>query len=38
MSALLRVDRIEVAYGDMTAVRGASLEIQSGEIDRKSVV
>ncbi len=32
MSALLRVDRIEVAYGDMTAVRGASLEIQKGEI------
>jgi len=32
MSALLRVDRIEVAYGDMTAVRGASLEIQRGEI------
>jgi len=32
MSLLLRVDGIEVAYGDMTAVRGASLEIQSGEI------
>ena len=32
MPALLRVDRIEVAYGDMTAVRGASLEIRSGEI------
>ena len=32
MSALLRVDRIDVAYGDMTAVRGASLEIQPGEI------
>jgi branched-chain amino acid transport system ATP-binding protein len=32
MPALLRVDRIEVAYGDMTAVRGVSLEIRSGEI------
>ncbi len=32
MSALLKVDRIEVAYGDMTAVRGVSLEIRSGEI------
>src|SRR5262249_4758412 len=32
MSALLRVDGIEVAYGDLTAVRGATLEIQPGEI------
>ena len=32
MPALLRVDRIEVAYGDMIAVRDASLEIQQGEI------
>jgi branched-chain amino acid transport system ATP-binding protein len=32
MSALLRVEGIEVAYGDLTAVRGASLEVQPGEI------
>lgn len=32
MSALLRVDAIEVAYGDLTAVRGASLEVRPGEI------
>jgi branched-chain amino acid transport system ATP-binding protein len=31
MSTLLRLDEIEVAYGDMTAVRGASLEVRSGE-------
>jgi branched-chain amino acid transport system ATP-binding protein len=31
MSALLSIDRIEVAYGDVTAVREASLEIQPGE-------
>jgi branched-chain amino acid transport system ATP-binding protein len=32
MSGLLKVDGIEVAYGDMPAVRGASLEIRPGEI------
>jgi branched-chain amino acid transport system ATP-binding protein len=32
MSALLRVDAIEVGYGDLTAVRGASLEVRPGEI------
>ena len=32
MSALLRVDAIEVAYGDLTAVLGASLEVRPGEI------
>src|SRR3990167_1519889 len=32
MSALLRVDGIEVAYGDLTAVLGASLEVRPGEI------
>ena len=32
MSALLRVDRIEVGYGDLTVVWDASLEIQPGEI------
>lgn len=32
MPALLRVDRVKVAYGDMTAVWGASLEVRSGEI------
>jgi len=32
MSALLRVDGIEVAYGDLIAVRAASLEIHPGEI------
>lgn len=31
-SALLRVDGIEVGYGDLVAVRGASLEVRSGEI------
>ena len=30
--ALLRLDGLEVAYGDMTAVRGVSLEVASGEI------
>jgi branched-chain amino acid transport system ATP-binding protein len=32
MSALLRVDHIDVSYGDLAAVRGASLEIQPGEV------
>jgi branched-chain amino acid transport system ATP-binding protein len=32
MSALLRVDAIEVGYGDLTAVRGASLEVRPEEI------
>jgi branched-chain amino acid transport system ATP-binding protein len=32
MSALLRLDGLEVAYGDMTAVRGVSLEVAPGEI------
>src|SRR5262245_61419884 len=32
MPPLLRVDDIEVAYGDLTAVSAASLEIASGEI------
>jgi len=32
MSALLRIDNLEVAYGDLTAVRDASLEIEPGEI------
>jgi branched-chain amino acid transport system ATP-binding protein len=32
MSALLKVDGIEVAYGDMPAVRRASLEVWPGEI------
>src|SRR5262245_39932046 len=32
MSPLLRVDDIEVAYGDLTAVRAASLAIEPGEI------
>jgi len=31
MSTLLRLDRIEVAYGDVTAVRGVSLEVRQGE-------
>ena len=31
MSTLLRVDGIEVGYGDMTAVAGASLEVRQGE-------
>src|SRR5499426_3083961 len=31
MPALLNVDHIEVAYGDLTAVRDVSLEIQQGE-------
>jgi len=31
MPTLLRVDRIEVAYGDLTAVRDVSLEIGAGE-------
>ena len=32
MSALLRVDGIEVAYGQVPAVRGASLDVRPGEI------
>jgi branched-chain amino acid transport system ATP-binding protein len=32
VSALLRLDGVEVAYGDMTAVAGVSLEIAEGEI------
>jgi branched-chain amino acid transport system ATP-binding protein len=32
VSALLRLDGLEVAYGDMTAVRGVSLEVGPGEI------
>src|SRR5207244_6828354 len=31
-SALLRVDRIQVAYGDLTAVSDVSLEVQRGEL------
>jgi branched-chain amino acid transport system ATP-binding protein len=31
-AALLRVDGIEVAYGDLIAVRGVSLEVHSGEM------
>jgi branched-chain amino acid transport system ATP-binding protein len=31
MAALLRVDRIEAAYGDVTAVREVSLEVEQGE-------
>jgi branched-chain amino acid transport system ATP-binding protein len=31
MSTLLRVDRIEVAYGDLTAIREVSLEVGAGE-------
>jgi branched-chain amino acid transport system ATP-binding protein len=31
MSTLLRVDGIEVAYGDLTAVRDVSLEVREGE-------
>jgi branched-chain amino acid transport system ATP-binding protein len=31
MSTLLRVDGIEVGYGDMTAVRDVSLEVREGE-------
>ncbi len=32
MAALLRLEGIEAGYGDMTAVRGVSLEIRAGEI------
>lgn len=32
MPALLRVEGLEVAYGDMVAVHGASLEVRRGEI------
>jgi branched-chain amino acid transport system ATP-binding protein len=32
VSALLRLEAIEAGYGDMTAVRGVSLEIRAGEI------
>jgi branched-chain amino acid transport system ATP-binding protein len=31
MSTLLRIDGIEVGYGDMTAVRDVSLEVREGE-------
>src|SRR2546428_10338231 len=31
MSTLLRVDGIQVGYGDMTAVHEASLEVRRGE-------
>jgi branched-chain amino acid transport system ATP-binding protein len=31
MSTLLRLDRIQVGYGDMTAVHEASLEVRQGE-------
>ena len=31
MSTLLRVDGIEAGYGDLTAVRGVSLEVREGE-------
>ena len=31
MSTLLRVDAIEVGYGDLTAVRDVSLEVREGE-------
>ncbi len=32
MSTLLRLEAIEAGYGDMTAVRGVSLEVRAGEI------
>ncbi len=32
MSSLLRLEGIEAGYGDMTAVRGVSLEVRAGEI------
>ncbi|HEY3068508.1 MAG TPA: ABC transporter ATP-binding protein [Methylomirabilota bacterium] len=32
MSTLLRLDEIEVGYGDMLAVRGVSLRVETGEI------
>ena len=32
MPALLRLDGIEAGYGDMTAIRGVSLEVRAGEI------
>jgi branched-chain amino acid transport system ATP-binding protein len=32
MSALLRLESIEVGYGDLTAVREASLEVRPGEV------
>jgi branched-chain amino acid transport system ATP-binding protein len=32
VSALLRVDHIDVSYGDLAAVTGASLEIRPGEV------
>jgi branched-chain amino acid transport system ATP-binding protein len=32
MSTLLRLDGIEVGYGDMMAVRGVSLRVETGEI------
>jgi len=32
VSALLRLDGLEAGYGDMTAIRGVSLEVRQGEI------
>ncbi len=32
VSALLRLDDVEAGYGDMTAIRGVSLEVRTGEI------
>jgi branched-chain amino acid transport system ATP-binding protein len=32
MPALLRLDGVDVAYGDMQAVRGVSLEVRTGEL------
>ena len=32
MSALLRLEGLEAGYGDMTAIRGVSLEVRQGEI------
>src|SRR5499425_997986 len=32
MSILLRLDRLQVGYGDMTAVHEASLEVHEGEV------
>ena len=32
MSALLRLDGVEAAYGDMVAIRDVSLEVQAGEL------
>jgi branched-chain amino acid transport system ATP-binding protein len=32
MTPLLRLDGVELAYGDMTAVRGVSLDVRAGEM------